>query len=179
MSRRLIIAIATVGVVSAASVTAFLLRDRGAPNVAATRGSQTDTTEVPDQGVLVDLPRLVESSTRYEPEAIAELILGLAVQAEEALSSGRFPINEERFLEVFDPLTLAASAREAVRCARSSAGEDSLAPFYVEIANFQAQPAYVVAFLSAPDAISLFDRLVIWAVDRGDCAPLHVAFQRL
>ncbi|MGH2739586.1 MAG: hypothetical protein ACRDH6_03765 [Actinomycetota bacterium] len=181
MKRRVVVIIVATGVAAAgASAVAFLRDDSGSVlTVPGSEAPEGGTTRQSQPGALVDFPTFVKSSTRFEPETIAKLIVDLAARADGALTYGRFPPTEERFLDVFDPLRLSEGAREAVRCARASASEETLAPFHIEIANFETHRAYVVAFLRAPDAVSLFDRLVIWAVDRSGCTPLHVAFQRL
>lgn len=177
MTRRIIIVVMAMAAIGGTALAATLLSGDGGGSVVVPF-QETPEGEDPSQFV-GDLPTLLESHRRYDAQGIADLILRLGPQAEEALAAGGFPATVERFLETFDPLALAESGRAALRCTRASTGEDPLAPFFVELAKFRGEPAYVVAFLGAREAVSLFDRLSVWVVHRSKCTPLHVAVQRL
>jgi hypothetical protein len=124
-------------------------------------------------------PLVVESSTRYDPDSLADRAPRLAAQARDAIEAG-FPPTARDFYSSFELRDLSPRAGTAISCVTGTvAPEGSVSPFIIELARFEEKEAYLAVFLQGPDADSPYDRITIVAVSRDGCDPLHYAFQLL
>lgn len=124
-------------------------------------------------------PQLVESDTDHTPASL-DRRAGMIAEELVAATENGFATTAREFYRTFELSSLDGKAGDALGCATTGVTvEDVMVPLLIETASFDGRPAYVVAFAQGPDADSAYDRVIVWAVNRGDCQVRHYARQLL
>lgn len=128
---------------------------------------------------LVLYPQLRRTDKRYDAAALPRAGRRLKEEALAALAQG-LPPTAAAFYEGFDVTTLPRPTAQALGCVTDAFTPDrSVVPFVIEEARFEGEPAYLASFLQGPAPDQPYDRIVMIAAGRSDCALRTLASQRL